>query len=66
MTEPLIIFLWLYGIQQPCRVLMAEDANFILVLLFLQTGTGKRSVSVDFLRMDEEEIFSPFELQMFL
>lgn len=70
MTESLIILLWLYGIQQPCRVLMAEDANFILVLLFFfsfsKLKTGKRSVSVDILRMDGEKIFSPFELQTFL
>lgn len=46
---------------------MAEDANFVFVLLFFsKRGTGKRSISLETMRMDEEEMFSPFELQKFL
>lgn len=69
--------LWLYfhgsmgsdWIQQPSRVLVAEDANLFVcfvILSFFQTGTSKRSISVEIRRMDEDEVFSLFELQKFL
>lgn len=54
-------------IQQPSTLLVAENANFIfssfVIFSFSKHENVKRSISIQILKMDEEDMFPSFEFQ---